>query len=321
MRSLCCYISLLFILSQAAYAQRVSGVVKSERTRQGVPFVNIGIPARSFGMVSEEDGSFGFNITNEQDADTIRIFSMSYKPVALTFGDFRGRCERHEPLYLTEVAYQLATTTVRPNDYETKVMGSKNVADLECINLESLTAKDTALQRKFREKGLSDKAIGIELGNKIKIDKGQQTFIDKVQFKTCEGPKDTAIYRINIYSEGKTLEKHITPIGMVRMVSVQNVMKEPLIVKCIGKTEVQDLDLSAQNIEVEDDFIIALECIYSSNRQMNIGAKAGVFGSTDLLFRTSIMEEWVKIPLLDITFISATVTYKKKKGFFARLFD
>ena len=33
------------------------------------------------------------------------------------------------------------------------------------------------------------------------------------------------------------------------------------------------------------------------------------------------MSEWIKIPLIDVTFVSATVTYKKKKGFFARLFN
>jgi hypothetical protein len=45
---------------------------------------------------------------------------------------------------------------------------------------------------------------------------------------------------------------------------------------------------------------------------MNIGAKAAMFGSTDLLIRESIMDEWVKIPMINLTFIAATVTYKKK---------
>ena len=89
----------------------------------------------------------------------------------------------------------------------------------------------------------------------------------------------------------------------------------------IGKSEVQELDVSAQNIEVDDDFIIAIECIYTSNNDMNIAMKAAVFGSTDLLIRDNVMEEWVKIPLVDVTFVSATVTYKKKKGFWSRLFD
>jgi hypothetical protein len=108
---------------------------------------------------------------------------------------------------------------------------------------------------------------------------------------------------------------------MVKIINTTNVLKVPVITKVIGKSEVQELDVSSQNIEVDDDFIIAIECIYSSNNDMNIAMKASVFGSTDLLVRDNTMSEWVKIPLLDITFVSATVTYKKEKSFWNKLFN
>jgi hypothetical protein len=126
------------------------------------------------------------------------------------------------------------------------------------------------------------------------------------------GENDTAVFRINIYSEGKTVKRVITPIGMVKVINSNNELKEPIIIKSIGKTQVHEIDVSKQNIEVTDDFIIALECIYASNSQMNIGAKPAMFGSTDLLIRESIMDEWVKVPMINLTFIAATVTYKKK---------
>jgi hypothetical protein len=46
---------------------------------------------------------------------------------------------------------------------------------------------------------------------------------------------------------------------------------------------------------------------------MQIGADASLFGSTDLLFRASVMSEWIRIPMVNVTFVSATVTYNKKK--------
>ena len=58
--------------------------------------------------------------------------------------------------------------------------------------------------------------------------------------------------------------------------------------------------------------LLPLECLYASNSQMNIGAKPAMFGSTDLLIRESIVDEWIKVPLVNMTFIAATVTYKKK---------
>jgi hypothetical protein len=44
-------------------------------------------------------------------------------------------------------------------------------------------------------------------------------------------------------------------------------------------------------------------------------------GSTDLLLRANTMAEWIKIPLVDVTIVSATVTQKKKKSLWNRLFN
>ncbi len=242
----------------------------------------------------------------------MQITSIGYYPVVMSIADFKKLCSQNTPITLTEEVYQLATTTVRPDEYEAKVLGTTSVADLECVNLSGLKQKNTASVRRYKEKGLSEKSAGIEIGNKISIKKGQQTFIDKIQFKACLAENDTAIFRINIYSEGKTTKRVLTPIGMVKVINSNNELKEPIIIKSIGKIQVHEIDVSKQNIEVTDDFIIALECIYASNSQMNIGAKPAMFGSTDLLIRESIMDEWVKVPMINLTFIAATVTYKKK---------
>lgn len=310
--------SLIFCLSFVCFtvntylSQELNGVVKDKK-QKGIPYVNIGIPAKAFGIITDDNGAFKFKITSEKDTDTLQITSIGYYPVVMNLADFKKTCEQNIPIILTEEVYELATTTVRPDEYETKVLGTQSVADLECVNLSGLKQKDTASVRRYKEKGISEKAAGIEIGNKISIKKGQQTFIDKIQFKACLQPNDTAIFRINIYSEGKTIKRVLTPIGMVKVINSNNELKEPIIIKSIGKTQVHEIDVSKQNIEVTDDFIIALECIYASNSQMNIGAKAAMFGSTDLLIRESIMDEWVKIPMINLTFIAATVTYKKKR--------
>lgn len=309
------------VFNSACIAQNISGIIKDKITDKAIPYVNIGIPAKAFGIVGSEQGSFTLKITTEKDSDIVQISSIGYEPLYLTVKQLKTNCENNLPFYLKETVYELATTTVRPNDYETTTLGAKKIDDLECFVMDKILSKDTAYQRTAKEKGISEKAIGVEFGNKIKIDKGQKTFIDKIYFKTCPGPKDTCIYRLNIYTEGKTLERKFTPIGVIKIINSNNILKEPIIIKAIGKTEVHEIDLSKQNIEVNDDFMIAFECIYASNDQMSIGADASVFGSTDLLIRPSIMGEWVKIPLMDLTFISASVTYKKRPGFWSRLFN
>lgn len=301
-----------FNSASSATAQMLTGSVK-DKDNKGISFVNIGIPAKAFGIISDEDGTFEFKQTSEKDKDTIQVSCIGYQTLQLSFADFRRLCLAQQPIRLNEAVYTLATTTVRPNEYEVKTLGARNVSDLECITLEKFTVKDTAAARIAKEKGLGEKSIGIEIGNKISISKGHQTFIDKIEFKTCVGSKDTAIYRVNVYIEGNTVKRIMTPVGMVKVVNNVNVLKEGIIVKAIGKTEVHSIDVSKQNIEVFDDFIVALECIYSSDTTMQIGAQASLFGSTDLLFRSSVMSEWVKIPLVNLGFIGATVTYNKKK--------
>jgi hypothetical protein len=311
MKSIILGLGLLYVSALTINAQELTGVVK-DKNQKGVPYVNIGIPAKAFGIITDDNGNFKLKITSEKETDTLQITSIGYYPLVMSVGDFKKACQANTPIIVTEEVYQLATTVVRPDEYETKVLGTTSVADLECVNLSGLKQKDTASVRRYKEKGISEKSAGIEIGNKISIKKGQETFIDKIQFKACLGENDTAIFRINIYSEGKTVKRVLTPIGMVKVVNSNNELKEPIIIKSIGKTQVHEIDVSKQNIQVTDDFIIALECIYSSNSQMNIGAKPAMFGSTDLLIRESIMDEWVKIPMINLTFIAATVTYKKK---------
>lgn len=188
------------------------------------------------------------------------------------------------------------------------------MADLKCFDFSKLAQKDSSYKRLYQERGISEKSESIEIGNKIAIKKGQQTFINRIQFKTCLGPADTAIYRINIYSPGKILKRVLLPVGMVKIIDSDNQLKEPIIVRAIGKTEIQDIDVSKQYIEVDDDIIIGLQCIYTSNTQMNIGAIPSFFNDTDLMIRENILDDWIKVPMVHLTFVSATLAYKKNKS-------
>mgnify|MGYP000876547071 FL=1 len=313
---------LLFFI-KISVAQNYNGIVIDAKSKQSIAFANIGIPSKGYGVVCNEQGEFTLKISSENDTDIVQIFSIGYKRLYIKLGQLKDiSLNKGASFLLSESSYELAAVNVRPNEYETKIVGDKDVSTFSCdgkVNISS-AIKDTATLRIEKEKGISNKSIGVEIGNKIKIEKGQQTFIDKIRFKTCLKPNDTCIYRINVYTEGSIKERVVTPFGIIKVVNSKNILKEPVITKVIGKSEVQELDVSAQNIEVDDDFVIAIECIYSSNNDMNIAIKTNVFGSTDLLIRGSTMAEWVKIPLVDITFVSATITYKKEKSFWSKLF-
>ena len=314
---------ILFLLSIHCFSQDYKGSIVDAKTQKGIPYANIGIPNKGYGVICNENGEFILKITTEKDTDVIQVSNIGYQTKYIALAQFKKIGESNCKLELTETVYELATTTVRPNEYETKIVGAKDASELKCDGQLSVkgSANDTATARINKEKGIKNEGIGLEMGNKIKIDKGQQTFIDKIRFKTCLKPNDTCVYRINIYTEGETKKRMITPFGVVKLVSTTNVMKEPVVLKVIGKTDVQEIDLSAQNIEVFDDFMIAIECLYTSNDDINLAMDVSVFGSTDLFFRESTMAEWIKIPLIDVTFVSASVTQKKQKNFWNKLFN
>ena len=145
-------------------AQTLTCSVK-DKNEKGVPYVNIGIPSKAFGIISDDEGNFTFKLTGEKDTDTIQISSIGYLTINLTVANLKLHSETKVPIHLTEAVYTLATTVVRPNEFEIRKLGSKNVEELECMKMGKFVSSDTAYQRLSKEKGLSDKAIGIELGN------------------------------------------------------------------------------------------------------------------------------------------------------------
>ena len=301
-------------------SQVLQSTIKN-KNQEGIPYASLGIPSKGFGIVTNDAGSFTYKITFEKPTDTLQITSIGYNTLVMNIAEFETACKNNSPIYLADAVYELQDVTIRAGEYETKVFGNGNTADLKCGDMSRIINIDTTQNSKERnEKGIDEKFMNIELGNKFKIEKGQQNFINKIEFKSCQEVNDTAIYRVNIYTEGE-LKKKLTPIGFISLVKTINILKEPIIVIATGKTEVYSIDLSNQNIEVSDDFIVGLECIYTSNKKITIGADAGIFGKNQLLIRPSFEEIWFKIPALDLTFISATCTYLKKPSFWQRVFN
>jgi hypothetical protein len=159
------YLVLFFFVSlNRLLSQDLTGAVKGTN-QSGIPYVNIGIPAKAFGTISDEKGNFTLRITTEQETDTVLITSIGYYPLVMSVSGLKKRCLEHMPFLLTEQLQQLSTVSVRSNDYETKLLGTTHVADLECTDLSSLRKKDSASVRRYREKGISDKSAGVEIGN------------------------------------------------------------------------------------------------------------------------------------------------------------
>jgi hypothetical protein len=96
-----------------------------------------------------------------------------------------------------------------------------------------------------------------------------------------------------------------------------NILKQPIYIIIDNELSTLKIDLRKYNILVENDFIIALECVKRTSK-MRVNMYAVMRGS-DICIRNSVNDEWDFLSIMGFS-MSATITYEDK-GFFANLFD
>jgi len=70
-----------------AFSQIISGIVISEKSRVPVEYVNIGIPGKGVGTVSDETGKYTLLIVPEYKDDSLLLSCIGYEPYALKISD------------------------------------------------------------------------------------------------------------------------------------------------------------------------------------------------------------------------------------------
>lgn len=81
---------LLILLSQFIFAQNtidLNGQIIDSESGQVIPYVNIGLPAKNIGTVSNEEGMFNLYAQEAvSDTDIIQISSIGYKTKQIKLG-------------------------------------------------------------------------------------------------------------------------------------------------------------------------------------------------------------------------------------------
>ncbi len=57
MKSIIFCLGLLFVSATSFVAQELTGFIKDKK-QNGIPYVNLGIPARDFGIITDDNGLF-----------------------------------------------------------------------------------------------------------------------------------------------------------------------------------------------------------------------------------------------------------------------
>jgi hypothetical protein len=273
MKNTIIFLLLLQSIGLPSLGQTFSGKVIDAKTQEPVPYVNIGIVKKGIGTVSDEKGSFKLTIDDQYNSDTLRLSMIGYEPQRFLVSDFKKQFSQQEAIVVMKPAItELKEVTVKPGKIKYAELGND-------FHSKTVTA------------GFTSNKLGSEVGVVMRIKKAP-TYIEKVTFHIAANKYDSAIWRVNIYllKDGKPSE---------------NILKQAIYLKSYKSYETLSLDLSKYLIEVDSDFVVALELI------QDLGEKglmfcAGLFGNS-IFARKASQGEWTNLPV-GVGF-SATVSY------------
>ena len=230
------------------------------KTRLPLAYVNIGIPGKDVGTVSDTAGNFALTIRGFMPSDTLRFSMVGYENQEVLLADCGSGSNQ---FFMKENAVELAELTIMAKGYKKRTFGN--------------TAKSKFFGGKFSSEDLgSELAIRIHAGRK-KIQ------LKSFHFNISYNTEDTAVFRFNLY----TVKDGSPDV---------NLLSENILIP-IGSRQTGRIscDLSKHNIIITDDFFIALEYIDGS-KNSGIVFSAG-FVNNPTYYRKASQSRWRKYPM------------------------
>ncbi|GAA3627127.1 carboxypeptidase-like regulatory domain-containing protein [Flavivirga jejuensis] len=253
---------LLLVISHIIYGQETyKGQIKDSKTKEPLPYVNIGILGGNIGTVSDNDGNFQIELESKFDLDTIQISMIGYKNYIKIVKEFKKEMPRLDSIISLE----------------------QEITELEEVVLSNKKLKERTLGNKTKSKsmigGFSTNQLGNEVGIVIKTKK-KPTYINRFNASIASNKYDNVKFRLNFYNLKEGLP-------------YKNILKENIILSTGIKEGVLSADLSKYNIVVEDDFFVSLEWIEDLGKD-GLMFSIGLFGSPIIERKTS-QGDWNKV--------------------------
>jgi len=205
------------------------GEVKDLNTNKALPYVNIGVLNKEIGTVSNKNGNFELNLSDNHVNDTIRISMIGYK---------------HKIYLVKNLLEQKGTIQIKLEE---------DISELEEIIIGAKGLKHKIIgnktETKFINAGFSYNYLGAEMGIRINIKKSP-TYVDAFNFSVSQNRLSAKVkFRLNIYN----IEKG--KLG-------KNILKDNIFIPVESKqTGIVSVDLKKYNIILKDDVIVTLEWV------------------------------------------------------------
>lgn len=252
---------LLLTLAAGVRAQAISGVIMKTGSQEPVPFVNIGVPGKAVGTVADELGRY--RLSGAAPTDTVRISSIGFRPRRLTVQALLAQPN----VQLTEDAVALREVKVKAKGYFRRARTLGITSNSENSTL-TLSAKD----------------LGAEIGTVINL-KHKPTKVLTANFNVAYNRAGSLKFRVNLY--------RLLPNGKPSMEKL--VQRDIIVTSSVAKGPIT-VDLTADQLILDDDFFLALEWIGGADaakvtNQLAFSASIG-YANNDLYVRETSQGIW-----------------------------
>ncbi len=260
------YLILLTFVINNTFSQLYTGVIKDATTDMPLAFVNIGIPKKATGTVSQFDGTFRLTIAEENTPDTLRISMIGYKtkeiPVKIFISDY---FILNKAITLEPDIKELSEVIIRPRNMKEVVLGNEN-------NSPNVSA------------GFLTDDLGSELGTVMKLKDGKTYYLKSCGFNFAKVNYDSIIFRVNIYDLEDGLPGELL-ISLPIYVTVYRDQRNVIV------------DLYPYDIKIEEDFVLSLEWLQDlPDKTKAVMFCAGFFGNK-VVFRQTSQANWAGFPI------------------------
>jgi hypothetical protein len=210
----------------SSYSQTIKGKVTDYETGQPLSYVNVGIPGKNRGTVTDTIGTFELTLPNETESDSLVLSLIGYESVKIPIQQmnrqefFQFRLKQH--------TYQMQEVMVSSKRYKFEKLGNQ-------------------VQSKRKKVGIGRDQLGAELGTLIQLG-SKPAYLEKASFYIAKNDYGKIRLRLNVYSfkDGSPGE---------------SLLNKPVYIETDIKVGLWTVDLAEHNIALQGDFLVSLEYI------------------------------------------------------------
>lgn len=268
----------LLFLPFISSAQTITGKITDTQNKK-LEYVNIGIPLKNIGTVSDNNGNFNLKIDKNNLQDTMYFSILGYEKKCIPVNQLIEN--KNNIINLKETAYKISEVKISGNKFKSKKLGN----DFRNPN---------------RLSGFGYAKLGYEIGVVMKNKK--EGFVENVGINIASCPHDTLFLRLNIYNfENKKITTQILKKPFYIELNQEEIVSKKGIIK---------INLRDYNLQVKSKFFVSVEIIKDYPNQEAFLFCDGVFSFSPTYTRMTSHGGWEKEPAFNIG-INSTVIYKK----------